>query len=1427
MPGSRLIPYLLASLLALGMGAWLVSGGPFEMMRAPFERADGTSTLDGPAERRGLRRELRESRRAGGGPADVLEQHRERGLRAELPPTWARALWVTFALSTLTLSVVLTSRARERRRRRVTRRRIVFYRAEDATPEEVRAVFEGWHAELLADWWRRPLLGQAGIALEHACLPGEAGPRLEHYLACEQDSALLRSLEARLRTAYPNARLEPVRGGRSIPCGAIMRLKKEHAFTRRLATCEAGDGYERPQTDSLIGSMAAAGEPVLVQFCLMPAPAAVERLARLAFRSRERAGLGANGRGRRSELLEQELEGGLEVQHRSLYFVDIRVASATWAAARQVARTLVGDSRAENVLQDRRVRYRRRLYRARVARALGNPVPSLRLGVLSTSELAALWQAPSPFFKAVPLERSARPRVAAAPEILRPPTELALGRDEHGPIGIRPEDRARQVAVLGVPGMGKSSFLARAIAADAADPDCCVIVLDPKGDLHDAALTAIPERRRTNILSFQRPEMGINPFRSAGGLSAMADGIVEALKAIHDEGSIQASSERYLHDTALAVGAVEQCPSFHDQFRAVMPDEAAYRRHLVASMGEARELNSAVNFLGKQLPAQLAKAEAAFVQRMDAPANKLQLLMRPAADAVFRHPVSLDVDAAIHERRCVVINGASEERALTEAGLQLVLYMIHQSLVRQQLRLPESERVRVALYIDEAHILFSATFVRMLAMDRSAGLEVMAAWQSLNQIEEPPIRRQVLDLLNHYVVFQVGMEDAREMAKQFQAVYTDTVRDDERSRRRPRIGVEALANMPRFCAAAALVARGARAPGFVLETYPLEIDPPRIVAHQEAQRRDEGAHFHGAPEISSFAGGERPATRDTPTGTSESTEPEPRDTLDQEADLRPEPLPAPTGARRAAKRSPGPTASESALVTDTSTPERNGGCETDGSPRERSPAEAASSASGAPEPPREPVPDTADSSLRRSRDSIHVAPLGSTVPGLSLPAAYTELEVFERAAGAPRWEEPRRERQKRAKNAAEAKRRAEEAVTEALERRDRVQTRRGTDRDTAAKREAELGVLDREIESRRAKVRLTATEVEKAGRSLERWRAKAPLDYELEVIEALGESRYLYGPQIERGVMRGTPARTVRQRLGTMHERGWVKRWRVPTGQGSWSSWVYLLTKEGFELGKRHRGERGHRIHPERKWHEPALNEVGRMAVHDLHVNAWREALAAIAGPTLAHSRGAGGARLYPPRRRRPRERHPRPIGPAEVAVGSNQRLEGFEELEEFRPVEPDLRLTLEVSIGTARTIDVLVELDRSRRGRYNEQKLAAYDALLAAWAMELDRYKRLGEPPVVIFVCVDEPRAKALAYAADRIVIGGLTTLGRGIERTGRLRMWFCAERDAHLGSLRAYRLPQNPPTRRRELGEGEEPNLEQREFIASDYLRRHAALA
>lgn len=1417
----------LAGVIAALLGWWVISGGFSDQMRAGFERPDGSSALMSDREERAYRRDVRRELRRGVRREEAQGSVRERadaaeGRRDRFPPSALAgrigdAVRWPARVGSVTLLALLGARLWARRGRRLVRLRLVFHRSEEATPGEVRVLLEGLHQLLAEPWWRRPFAGQGGFALE-VFSQHEAGvPRVEYAVALPAEPTVIRAFEARLASAYPDARLERLERSTEQECAAIVRLKKRRTFNTPVATFEEGRSYERPPADALVASLAAVPEPVMVQLHLTPAPGILELSGRLASRVEEGR---PSTRSTRRPIPGHADRGNREAAHRRLFLFELRVATATVPAAREVAGAVAAHSAGANRLVVWRTRLRRSLYRERMRTALGNPIPSWLRGVISSAEAATLWQAPSPFMKGVPIERSARPRVPAPPQVLRPHSEDALGRDAHGHVGIHREDRPRQVAVLGVPGMGKTAFLCRGIATDARDPNCAIFVLDPKGDLHDAALSAIPEERHTNVVAFARPEMGINPFRSEGGLAAMADGIVEAIKAVHLEGSVQASSERYLHDTALAAGAVEAEPSFHDMYRALLPDEDAYRRHLATHLHADPELISAANFLGKQLPAQLKEAKGAFLQRMDAPLNKLQELLRPKADALFRHPVSLDIDRAIRERRCVVINGACGVQSITEAGLQLVLTMIHHALVRQQLNLPETERVRVCLYADEAHLLFSETFVRMLAMDRSAGLELMAAWQSLNQIAELSLRRQVLDLLSHYVVFQVGKDDARELAPLFQSAHTDTVRDDPDSRRRVRIGPDSLVGMPRYNAAASLIARGARAPGFILETLPLAIEAERIVGHQEAQRERDGAHFHGTPEVSRFREGERTEARETPMGEPLTEEPE-ASAVPGHAERGPE---RPASASR---KNGGPPR---APRRETSRNGRGG----HPPPRSNGPTKGSEAKDADGVDARRAAADPAETSLQKPHDRVNVAPLGSEISGVAVPETYTELEVFEHAAGAPSWDKPKREREREVevakRKAAAEEERAGKAVELARQAKSSLAAMPAGERRTTFARKAELLAAEAERIAGEA-ANLSKAAHEKEAR-LERWRRRNPTRQELEVIAALGEFRTMYGPQLARETMPGAPLRSVQHRLGQMHERGWLRRYHVNATDGKRgrgrSAFVYILTKEGFELGQRHRLDHGHVIHPARKWREPEITDPARAGMHDLHANAWLHVFSRIAGPTLVERRGPGGAALYPPKVKRLRERWEKPMTLPDVPIGSSQRFEGFQ-AEEFQPVRPDLRLTVAVTIGGERTFDLLVEIDRSRRASYNAEKLLAYDALLGAWGLELERYKRTGEPPVVVFVCIDEPRARALARAADRLVTGTLVTAGEPASawpRTGRTRMWFACERDAHMGTLRAYRLPANPPEVRKEHGDPEEPDLEQREFLAAEYLRRHAPL-
>ncbi len=72
--------------------------------------------------------------------------------------------------------------------------------------------------------------------------------------------------------------------------------------------------------------------------------------------------------------------------------------------------------------------------------------------------------------------------------------------------------RRQNTAVPGTVEQGKSSYLVASVAEDLERERCAVIVLDPKGDAADAALSAVPERRTCTLLDFAHPTCGFNPL---------------------------------------------------------------------------------------------------------------------------------------------------------------------------------------------------------------------------------------------------------------------------------------------------------------------------------------------------------------------------------------------------------------------------------------------------------------------------------------------------------------------------------------------------------------------------------------------------------------------------------------------------------------------------------------------------------------------------------------------------------------------------------------------------------------------------------------------------------------------------------------------------------------------------------------------------
>jgi hypothetical protein len=775
---------------------------------------------------------------------------------ARLPGAAAAPLGVAAALVVASLLGALFARALARGRRRYVRLRIEPYRTDKPAAEAVVRMFEALHKRLLRRWWRRLLWGQPAISLEiHHRVDREhgMGSTTSAWMALCCPAGCEQMLEAALRTAYPNCRLSVAV---DLPLGksSLLRLKKDSEFIRRVKSLDHFEHEREPPVNRLLTVMGASRADALVQVAIAPAPMAFERFARRLFKMREdrlsrerRAHLVARDR---SMLDDAELRGGLDVQHRPLFFVDVRVVSAERATCEQIASELRAES-AENRLVERGTTIRHgllSLYRRRIESGQGNPIPAAHRGVFASTELASIWHLPSIDYATVPFARGALPLAPAPPSILRPRGEGTL-RDALGAVSIPIEMRKQNTAVPGAVEQGKSSYLIATVAEDLLREQCAVIVLDPKGDAADAAVSLVAPERTCTLLDFAQPTCGFNPLAVDAPADVIADYVVAALKNLYTDADIRASSDRYLRNAIIAVLAFDRSSTLWDAARLLSVGEEgyAYRRAVGSRVRALPAYKEISTFFTSELAAQLADSRSMTTSKLDAPVNKLARLLNSASikRVLLNRSLTVDFDRVIARREVLVVKGALGAMGAgnTSVLMQLLIGMLDSALARQQDMVTQVQRVAVALKVDEAPLVLNRGFAETMALKRSAGLETVACWQSDAQWVDREIREQLDALFAHRVYFATAStREARDAVGLAMPEFSDTVR--------PGIGhlsslghPDVRLHLPKHHAIASWTTAAGRQAPFLASTLPLRVDRRRIALHARLQRERGGRHL--------------------------------------------------------------------------------------------------------------------------------------------------------------------------------------------------------------------------------------------------------------------------------------------------------------------------------------------------------------------------------------------------------------------------------------------------------------------------------------------------------------------------------------------------------------------------------------------------------
>jgi hypothetical protein len=427
---------------------------------------------------------------------------------------------------------------------------------------------------------------------------------------------------------------------------------------------------------------------------------------------------------------------------------------------------------------------------------------------------------------------------------------------ENGEGVIHPSDRKYGALLVGGQGTGKTSALLSFYLNDIEDPDAAPIVIDPKSELSRVCLRMTPADcgKRVWFLDLGRPAFGMSPLRLIGDrplaieAAQIADNVVAALLDIN-ENQIYQSSRRYLYHAvigAIAIAAKENRRArLEDVYTLLRPAKDEFRSAVAEACADQADLDQTAEFFRSELPDDLRMATSRVAERLDAPRNKISGLTGvPPLRRFFNHPTDVPLREIIQARDILIVdaNMGAIGTENSKACMLFILRMLHAQLQRQ-VHLPEPERPRVPLLVDEAHYVASGeNVVDQIATHRAAGLEPAFGLQYFAQLgsaseHQQKILKGVLNLLQSRFLFRMGdAEDAEQATRIAMAVYATMIRDDPDSRARLRVTPEQALNFPNYYCLASWIAHGTRAPCFMGKTYPLpDIDEERAEHHLAAQ----------------------------------------------------------------------------------------------------------------------------------------------------------------------------------------------------------------------------------------------------------------------------------------------------------------------------------------------------------------------------------------------------------------------------------------------------------------------------------------------------------------------------------------------------------------------------------------------------------------
>ncbi|WP_060880193.1 MULTISPECIES: type IV secretory system conjugative DNA transfer family protein [Streptomyces] len=404
-----------------------------------------------------------------------------------------------------------------------------------------------------------------------------------------------------------------------------------------------------------------------------------------------------------------------------------------------------------------------------VSRVESRAVPTLFPMQLAGSELVALicWPIGSPHVAGLP--RSRTRQLAATGAVPRTGRVIARSNFPGGerPLALGVVESAQHLQVVGPTGSGKTALLANLITQDM-NAGRGVILIESKGDLFQAALERVPERRLSDVVLLDVSDteypVGFNiltgsPYVVAADIQRLFDHLYpQDARGVR----VRAGFYHLVLTLMMSTGASEKMTFADLQPLAVpRPDQEDFARRLIQGVSHLDELAvwwSEITSLGRP------QRNAYFKPLID---RIWQLTSRRSLrNIIGQSQCTLNLTDIIRRRKILLVNLGRATEGKDTAGLlgSLLLNSIW-SAVQAGAANPERPTM---LYLDEFQDFLNLPIspADMFAQARSLGLAMTVAHQHLSQLS-----KELLDATQNNarstVVFQTSADEAKDFARQF------------------------------------------------------------------------------------------------------------------------------------------------------------------------------------------------------------------------------------------------------------------------------------------------------------------------------------------------------------------------------------------------------------------------------------------------------------------------------------------------------------------------------------------------------------------------------------------------------------------------------------------------------------------------------------